>query len=405
MFAIHSAKANWSPSARIAERQATLAPAGLATRERSRAPATTTWRPDFDTVVSGLYEAAAMPHMWPDALMVFAEFCGGSGATISRPDQGHRVLASSTDIGACTLNELQDGDRHGATRRGAAQALVTPGPKARWFAACSLTSSLGSTFCVSIQRTEQSRPLSDQHLARIRSLEGHFKTALGLACAVAYRADEQLLDRLNQNQMAAFLLGFGGRVIAHNASAELCLSSVVSVRLARLRALEAGARAPLDALINDACAEPGAAGGDVLAPLKLTSVSGDVMLARASPLAGAALPLGESRALLTLGRMRSTGADVQTLTAAFGLTPAEARVAQLISQGRDLPAVAEALELSLGAVRFHLKSILPKAGVARQAAFVALAASLSHFDSTSVDAAPRLRPWPGVGPPVGRPMA
>lgn len=394
MFAIHSAKATWLPSAQIGERKATIPPAGLATRERSRAPAKTTWRPDFDTVVSGLYEAAAMPHMWPRALMLFAEFCGGSGAAISRPDQGHRVLASSPDIGSCTLNGLQDGDRYGATRHGAAQALATPGPKVRWFAACSLTSSHGSTFCMSIQRNEKSRPLSHQHLARIRSLEGHVKTALGLACAVALRADEQLLDRLDQNQTAAFLLGLGGRVTAHNASAELCLSSVVSVRLARLRALEFGAREPLAALINNACAGSGVAGGYVPAPLRLTSVSGDVILAWASPLVGAALPFGESRALLTLGPVRSTGADAQTLTAAFGLTRAEARVAQLISQGRDLPAVAEALELSLGAVRFHLKSILPKAGVARQAAFVALAASLSHFASTNADAAPRLRQWP-----------
>ncbi|MFM2279042.1 MAG: hypothetical protein RLZZ444_1273 [Pseudomonadota bacterium] len=57
----------------------------------------------------------------------------------------------------------------------------------------------------------------------------------------------------------------------------------------------------------------------------------------------------------------------------LGLTPAEARVADLLVSGASPQAVAETLELSTGTVRNHLKNIFAKLDIARQSELVALA--------------------------------
>jgi DNA-binding CsgD family transcriptional regulator len=64
--------------------------------------------------------------------------------------------------------------------------------------------------------------------------------------------------------------------------------------------------------------------------------------------------------------------DPQAVAEAFGLTPREAEIAALLAGGRDLPAIAMALALGLGTVRFHLKRVFDKTGARNQAALVAL---------------------------------
>lgn len=57
---------------------------------------------------------------------------------------------------------------------------------------------------------------------------------------------------------------------------------------------------------------------------------------------------------------------LDTVRAIFGLSPAEVRIAALISQGMTVESVAAQLALSPGTVRNHLKSIFAKTDVTRQ---------------------------------------
>lgn len=86
------------------------------------------------------------------------------------------------------------------------------------------------------------------------------------------------------------------------------------------------------------------------------------------------LPPGEEpRALLLVTApeaARLPGPD--TLRAAFGLTPAEARVALALARGEDAAAIAAAAGTSPGTVRVQVKAVLGKTGTPRQAALVAL---------------------------------
>jgi DNA-binding CsgD family transcriptional regulator len=65
--------------------------------------------------------------------------------------------------------------------------------------------------------------------------------------------------------------------------------------------------------------------------------------------------------------------DKEALADNFHLTQREADVAFLLASGADLNAIAAALDLGLGTIRFHLKHVFQKTGTTSQAAFVALA--------------------------------
>ena len=66
--------------------------------------------------------------------------------------------------------------------------------------------------------------------------------------------------------------------------------------------------------------------------------------------------------------------DVKLLEVLFDLTPAEARVASLMVEGRSVGDIAVAQGVTENAVRMHLKAIYAKTGVNRQAQLVSLLA-------------------------------
>jgi DNA-binding NarL/FixJ family response regulator len=66
------------------------------------------------------------------------------------------------------------------------------------------------------------------------------------------------------------------------------------------------------------------------------------------------------------------GPDVRTLSGSYGLTPAELRITQALTQGRKLTQIAADLAVSRSTVAFHMRNIFQKTGTGRQAELVAL---------------------------------
>ncbi|HEY3799247.1 MAG TPA: helix-turn-helix transcriptional regulator [Caulobacteraceae bacterium] len=79
--------------------------------------------------------------------------------------------------------------------------------------------------------------------------------------------------------------------------------------------------------------------------------------------------------MMRIGREHEVG-RAKRLAAAFGLTPAETRVALHLIDGGDIASYARETGLSPGTVRSQLKSIFAKTGVTRQAALVRLGHAL-----------------------------
>jgi DNA-binding CsgD family transcriptional regulator len=72
--------------------------------------------------------------------------------------------------------------------------------------------------------------------------------------------------------------------------------------------------------------------------------------------------------------------DKEALADTFHLTQREADVACLLASGAPLQAIATALDLGLGTVRFHLRHAFQKTGTSSQAALVALARGFAKPD-------------------------
>jgi len=356
-------------------------------------------RPSFETVVASLYEAAAVAQLWPSALQGLADLTGSRGALITRPDLNHAGLISTTSLNdtigqffeqnwhqddlrsarivrrptgrfVCDQDITSHTEREGsAYYEGFARSAGVP-----WFAACGLVEADGTMVGVSIQRSAAQGPFEAADREQLRQLEPHVRAALAFSRRMAVETETA---RLEGTGMAAVLLDHTGRVLRTSPSAELELARVATVRHGRIVALDPRVRAALDRLIERACGPDRAAAGEALAPVRLDGPRNKVLV-QAVPLVGAVHDLiGDGRAILTLTPVgRAVAADPELLAAAFGLTPAETRAAHLLSRGMEPAAIAANLELSVSAVRFHMKAIFRKAGVQRQAAFVAAAAAL-----------------------------
>jgi DNA-binding CsgD family transcriptional regulator len=72
------------------------------------------------------------------------------------------------------------------------------------------------------------------------------------------------------------------------------------------------------------------------------------------------------------------GPEVKLLELLFDLTPAEARIAGLITEGHSVHLIARQQQITPNTVRRHLKAVFAKTGVHRQAELVSLLGGAGH---------------------------
>ncbi len=92
------------------------------------------------------------------------------------------------------------------------------------------------------------------------------------------------------------------------------------------------------------------------------------------PLRGAGLDVftGALSIVFITSMVASSSPAPSLLQALFDLTPAEARIASQITEGKSIEQISLATGLSQNTVRTHLKSVFQKTGVERQAELVSL---------------------------------
>lgn len=82
--------------------------------------------------------------------------------------------------------------------------------------------------------------------------------------------------------------------------------------------------------------------------------------------------------LRQIARIRSVdlaegaGIDAATLSASYGMTPAETRIAAALAEGMQLVQIAASFGVSRTTVAFHMRNIFQKTGTNRQAELVAM---------------------------------
>jgi len=176
--------------------------------------------------------------------------------------------------------------------------------------------------------------------------------------------------------LPAAVLGAEGEPLATNRLFERLQPGVASRRGERL----AFADPVADALFADALARP--LPGSTADPIRLIPIRArgerPPMIAHVIPLRGAASDLlaGACGVLVFTPLKPRAAPNAEVLQRLFDLTPAEARVARGIGEGRTVEAIAEAFGLSRETIRSQLKVVLGKVGLARQADLVAILAGV-----------------------------
>jgi len=171
------------------------------------------------------------------------------------------------------------------------------------------------------------------------------------------------------------VLASRGRQLAANGLFEEMMRGVACNRGERL----VFADHPTDTLFTSALVELGTAshaGAMRSVPMRARG-SRPAMILRLITLCAGGRDVFGASSILVVTRLEPPAAPAaELLQGLFDLTPAEARVAREIGDGRTIDTIAEMFGLSRETIRSQLKAVLGKAGVGRQADLVAILAAV-----------------------------
>jgi DNA-binding CsgD family transcriptional regulator len=241
-----------------------------------------------------------------------------------------------------------------------------------------------------LQRSKQQGDFTDNNLHLLRTLAPHMTRAISIHRHMLTITTQQqwALSALDKLKIGVILLDDYGTPGFINKKAEFLLSanyglSISGKKLSLSNPLES---ARLQSFIaNAAKAASGrqcTAGGS----LRATNHLGNALHIHVIPLPrdtserpwGLALPRGCVAVFISASG--STHLRIETLSALYGFTSAEAKLASLLADGLSLEDAANTLGISIQTVRSQLKAVFAKTQVSRQAELVALLLTdmLSH---------------------------
>lgn len=230
---------------------------------------------------------------------------------------------------------------------------------------------------LSFVRSEHAGPYSTGEVRLVRALVPHIRNAVALHQRL-YRLESlsfSAMAALDTLPMGVALLTREGRLMHANRRAHELAAGSRALGFGASGAVHAAlpaATARLQQLI--AAALRTAAGGGLSAggALKLAGANGAELYVQVVPLPAASSPFGEAAPVALFCTNPNAGFASLTgaLKSIYGMTPAEADLAQALAGGQSLAEHAHARGVSLNTARTQLKSAAAKAGVKRQADLV-----------------------------------
>jgi DNA-binding CsgD family transcriptional regulator len=365
----------------------------------------------FESVVQRFYEAAAVPELWPAALHGLAEACGACAA-MALPVRGIDPLPQIPSSGVAAMwGEIKDSgwyapDKNSRMQRSMAlvqrgwrgiiteQDAYTPEELAsdpfhqEFLAPLGLASYAGAVIAeapglalpVSIERTITQGPFQAGEITLMNQLFTHLQAAGETAVRIGMAATSRLADAMGATGQPAALIGRDGRVVHMNARFELLLRDGLYVRAGRLGSWNPDAQRRLSAAVERAIRHDGTLREPFTAVVLPRRDGLRPLVAQVVPVVGLAHDiLHLVAAIVTLTDLEASEAPpaAALLEQAFGLTPAEARLAARISGGDTLPDISRAENVSRETLRSRLKTIFEKTGTGRQAELVLLLSKLT----------------------------
>ena len=349
-----------------------------------------------EPLINDIYEAAIVPDKWQNVLDRLAELADGEGTllfaagpgvprwvcsnaiqgviaewTQSRwfldNPRGRRLIPIDeprflTDLAALTIEEMDASDFY--------TELLRPRGLG-WCVGTSIRSPSGDTLVFSIEKAHKKGPVPREVAERLDDLRPHLARAALLSGRLGLDRVRTTVATLEMIGLPAAAVTGTGKVVSANDG----LSN-------RVRGIEVGA--------NDMIrlASPAAQ------TLLTETIAGNSRVAlnlgrsipvggtkRASPfvihvvpLRGAGLDLftGALSIIFVTAVVPNSSPAPELLQALFDLSPAEARIASQLTDGRSIEQIAASNGLSHNTIRTQLKSVFAKTGVQRQAELVSL---------------------------------
>jgi DNA-binding CsgD family transcriptional regulator len=246
----------------------------------------------------------------------------------------------------------------------------------RWWAAVGFMSG-SALWGLSLQRTKREGQFEAFELAALSQLSRRLTETATLSKEVGRLVLFGSTNALQLVRRPAIAIDRYGYVIEANQMALDLFDDEIRVRNRRIIVRDKAARSSLAALIDmvsnssDTQALPAP-------PIVVRRETKPPLIIRTLPVDGAARsPFLGARAILTI---HDSGArpklEQEVVLKAFGLTPAEARLAVRIAAGMSLEQAAEGLGIGKETSRRHLKAIFAKTETHRQGQLVALLSQL-----------------------------
>ena len=352
---------------------------------------------DLSRVLETIYDQSGSPDEWPAMLAELARFCGGhvgqlyAGNPSTAP--GIRIAAAPVAF-LPTVRRYIDEYASADTRIPLLNRMIGrigrgDDVNPRDFAGSDMYRDLylkndihhdlfaifGGTAtgpgAVFIHRSKQAGSFEDVEAARLALVAPHLKRSFELREAIGARSEafSYLATFIDALDRPVVLLDHAGRAVFANRRGETLL------RRGRVHAGTAAEANALERAITEAAAAPAGVKPSGPAVVELRLHEGPIRLLVCPLPRGHRLALlgGTPRAVVAvIGQERPSARPdrMATLASLFGLTPAEARLADRIAADMSLAEAADALGIAMTTARWHLKTLFEKTGTHRQSALV-----------------------------------
>lgn len=350
-------------------------------------------------LIDSVYDAALDGRCWSALAPQIARAFDSTSATLMVQEAGRpRILAMTENVSAGMEHYrqyfwdrdvwIQRGIKLGISKVGASQDLLTDAEFQEtefyrdWCRHLDVFYVVGSVFrtgqeelgVVGIHRPRASGTYVEEHKSLVSRFLPHIQRALQIRNRLGQAAFLQRvsLENLNRTDTATVVVAADGHVLFANPQAEALFvhSGAVCVHNGRLGAATQSDTVRLLSLIRSASnmGEARNEPGGVMALRKPNALPLTVLVA---PFRLALTGLPAPGAIIFIRDPNRSISAVAALQALFQLTPAEARIAEALANGKSLAEIAVSQRASRQTVRKQLKAIFAKTGTNRQAQCVA----------------------------------
>lgn len=360
------------------------------------------------SLIAGIYDAAGDPQLWPVFLEQFAEAVGGVATLMFLYDvKGHDGNVAATvrldpeDLRKYGEHYIQvdqwgiQGSHLISTGNVVTGQMLCPDrvleqsefyndflrPMDAFHEFCGFVSEEESVVSIiSSLRPRQAGPFGEEELRLLRVLLPHLQRAFQLHQRIVglQRKADSAAEALDRLRMGFLVADTAGRILTLNRVAAAILEQNDGLRISRktLHARRTKEANRLRGLILEVAATGSGhgfeSGGMMTVPRPSGRRAFEILVTPLRPGVLTPVQREQAAAIFLIDPENQPEPNDQALIRLFGLTPAQARLAKLLIQGKSLKQAAEEFCLSRNTVRSQLQSVFDKTGTTRQGELVSL---------------------------------